>query len=235
MTTINAMLAEALDFIANDLEASIAKGIDFNDAVQAVLATIMNQHGAVVFNGNGYSDEWQVEAANRGLLNLRTTIDALPQLITPEAIELFEKYGVFSSREMHSRYEVALEQYVNTIAVEAKITLEMGTTMVLPAAIRYQTELAGNVVALKAAGIDTDITTLKSISKTVSELTAAIASLGAALNADMGHDLMEEARYAQSVLLPAMTQTRTAADTLEGVIADDLWPLPTYQEMLHIL
>lgn len=235
MTTINAMLAEALDFIANDLEASLAKGVEFNDAVQAVLATIMNEHGAVVFNGNGYSDEWQVEAAERGLLNLRTTIDALPQLITPEAIELFEKYGVFSSREMHSRYEVALEQYVNSIAVEAKITLEMGTTMVLPAAIRYQTELAGNAVALKAAGIDADISTLKSISTTVSELSAAIAALRAALNADMGHDLMDEAIYARDVLLPAMSQTRAAADTLEGVVADDLWPLPTYQEMLHIL
>ncbi|MSW95019.1 MAG: glutamine synthetase type III, partial [Actinobacteria bacterium] len=235
MTTINAMLAEALDFIANDLEASLAKGVEFNNAVQAVLATIMNEHGAVVFNGNGYSDEWQVEAAERGLLNLRTTIDALPQLITPEAIELFEKYGVFSSREMHSRYEVALEQYVNSIAVEAKITLEMGTTMVLPAAIRYQTELAGNAVALKAAGIDADISTLKSISTTVSELSAAIAALRAALNADMGHDLMDEAIYARDVLLPAMSQTRAAADTLEGVVADDLWPLPTYQEMLHIL
>jgi len=235
MTTINAMLAEALDFIANDLEASLAKGVEFNDAVQSVLATIMNEHGAVVFNGNGYSDEWQVEAAERGLLNLRTTIDALPQLITPEAIELFEKYGVFSSREMHSRYEVALEQYVNSIAVEAKITLEMGTTMVLPAAIRYQTELAGNAVALKAAGIDTDISTLKSISATVNELSAAIAVLKAALNADMGHDLMDEATFARDVLLPAMSQTRAAADTLEGVVADDLWPLPTYQEMLHIL
>ncbi|MEI7453005.1 MAG: glutamine synthetase III [Actinomycetes bacterium] len=235
MTTINAILAEALDFIANDLEASLAKGVEFNDAVQAVLAKIMNEHGAVVFNGNGYSDEWQVEAAKRGLLNLRTTIDALPQLITPEAIELFEKYGVFSSREMHSRYEVALEQYINSIAVEAKITLEIGTTMVLPAAIRYQTELAGNVVALKAAGIDADISALKSISTTVNELSAAIATLGAALNADAGHDLMDEARHAQSVLLPAMAQTRSAADTLEGVVADDLWPLPTYQEMLHIL
>ena len=107
--------------------------------------------------------------------------------------------------------------------------------MVLPAAIRYQTELAGNVVALKAAGIDADISALKSISTTVSELSTAIATLGAALNADSGHDLMDEARHAQSVLLPAMAQTRSAADTLEGVVADDLWPLPTYQEMLHIL
>jgi len=235
MTTINAMLAEALDFIATDLEASLAKGVEFNDAVQTVLATIMNEHGAVVFNGNGYSEEWQVEAAERGLLNLRTTIDALPQLITPESIELFEKYGVFSSREMHSRYEVALEQYINSIAVEAEITLEMAATMVLPAAIRYQTELAGNVVALKAAGIDADVSTLKSISQTVNELTAAIATLGAALKADAGHELMAEASYAQSVLLPAMSTTRTAADILEAVVADDLWPLPTYQEMLHIL
>ena len=235
MTVINAMLAEALDYIANELEASLGKGVEFNAAVQDVLAKIMKEHGAVVFNGNGYADEWQVEAAKRGLLNLRTTVDALPQLIEPSSIELMEKYGVFTPREMHSRYEVALEQYVNSIAVEAKITLEMGTTMVLPSVIRYQTELAGNIAALKAAGIEGDLTMLKSVTALVNELSAALTSLNGAIAADAGHELTDEAKYALNTIIPAMGAVRAAADKIETVVADDLWALPTYQEMLHIL
>ena len=116
--------------------------------------TIITEHGAVVFNGDGYSENWQIEAAERGLPNLKTTLDALPELITAEAVELFEKYSVFNERELHSRYEVRLEQYALTISVEAKLTLEIGSTVMLPAAIRYQTELAQNVAALKIAGVE---------------------------------------------------------------------------------
>ena len=152
MVVLNTIMAEALDHCATVLEAAVADGTDFDEAVQQLLTSIISDHGAVIFNGNGYSEEWQVEAAQRGLKNLRTTVDALPELITPEALELFEKYGVFSGREMHSRYEIGIEQYVMTIGVEANLTLEMGTTTILPAAIRYQTELASNVAALKAAG-----------------------------------------------------------------------------------
>ena len=107
-----------------------------------------------MYNGDGYSEKWQVEAAQRGLPNLKTTLDAIPELVKPEAVELFEKYGVFSERELHSRYEVRLEQYALTVAVEAKLSLEIGTTVILPAALRYQTELAQNVATLKAAGVE---------------------------------------------------------------------------------
>lgn len=131
-------------------------------------------------------------AAQRGLKNLRTTVDALPELITPEAIELFEKYAVFSEREMHSRYEIGLEQYALSIGVEARLVYELGSTIVLPAALRYQTEIALNIQALKG-------------------------------------------EHALKVLLPAMAGARAAADALEGVVADDLWSLPTYQEMLYVL
>ena len=113
--------------------------------MQKLLTEIITEHGAVVFNGDGYSENWQIEAAERGLPNLKTTLDAIPELIKPEAVELFEKYGVFNERELHSRYEVRLEQYALTVAVEAKLTLEIGSTVILPAAIRYQTELAQNV------------------------------------------------------------------------------------------
>ena len=110
-------------------------------------------HGAVVFNGDGYSEDWQIEAAARGLPNLRTTLDALPELITEESMDLYSHYGVFTHREMHSRYEIALEQYILSIGVEARLTLEMANTVILPAALRYQTELAANLGALKALGV----------------------------------------------------------------------------------
>ena len=152
MVTINTILAEALDYIATELEALVASGTEFNAAVQTVLQEIITNHGEVVFNDDGYTDEWQAEAAERGLPNLRTTLDALPELITEESMELFSQYGVFNHREMHSRYEIALEQYILAIDVEAELTLEMATTIILPAAIRYQTELATNVASLKAAG-----------------------------------------------------------------------------------
>src|SRR4051812_30419394 len=234
MTTINTIMADSLDHIATVLEKAVEDGEDFDSAVQHLLTDIITEHGAVVFNGDGYSDNWQIEAADRGLPNLKTTLDALPELIKPESIELFEKYSVFSERELHSRYEVRLEMYALTIGVEAKLALELGSTVILPAAIRYQTELAQNVAALKKAGIEPDMTLLEAVSTPISALTAALAELKAGLGEHGGDSAAEEAAHAQS-LLPRMDAVRTAADTLEGVVADDLWPLPTYQEMLYIL
>ena len=217
------------------LEAAVADGTDFNEAVQALLTQIISDHGAVIFNGNGYSDEWPIEAEQRGLQNLRTTVDALPELIAPEAIELFGRYAVFNEREMHSRYEIGCEQYVLSIGVEANLALEIATTIILPAALRYQTELAGNVAALRAAGVDADLSTLESVSAPLADLRAGVAALGAAVAHDHPADPLAAATYCRDALVPAMAAIRTAADTLEGLVADDLWPLPTYQEMLYIL
>ncbi|MFL6157796.1 MAG: glutamine synthetase type III, partial [Marmoricola sp.] len=235
MVMLNTIMAEALDYCATELEKAVADDTDFNEAVQTLLSGIVADNGAVIFNGNGYSDEWPVEAEQRGLKNLRTTVDAIPELITPEAIELFSKYSVFSDREMHSRYEVGLEQYILTVGVEANLTLEIGTTTVLPAAIRYQTELASNVAALKAAGVEADLTTLQSVSAPIADLRAGLATLAAAVAHDHDADALVAATTLRDVVLPAMNAVRAAADTLEGLVADDLWPLPTYQEMLYIL
>ena len=142
---------------------------------------------------------------------------------------------MFSERELHSRYEVRLEQYALTIAVEAKLTLEIGTTIILPAALRYQTELAQNVAALKAAGIEPSMAALQAVSAPQADLEAGLATLKAALSDHSAESALDEASHAQKALLPAMEAVRTAADTLESVVADDLWPLPTYQEMLYIL
>lgn len=234
MIILNTIMADSLDYMATWLEKSVGEGEEFDVAVQKLLTEIITEHGAVVFNGDGYSENWQIEAAERGLPNLKTTLDAIPELVKPEAIEVFEKYGVFSERELESRVEVRYETYALTVAVEAKLALEIGSTVILPAAVRYQTELAQNVTTLKAAGVEPDLTLLQMVSEPIGALTAALATLkeGLSHHADSA---TEEAKHAQSALLPAMDAVRVAADTLESIVADDLWPLPTYQEMLYIL
>jgi len=234
MVTINTIMAEALDYCATELETALEAGTDFDKAVQTLLTNIITEDGAVVFNGDGYSENWQTEAASRGLPNLKTTLDALPELIKPDAIALFEKYSVFSDREMHSRYEVGLEQYALTVSVEAKLTLELGTTVILPAALRYQTELASNVATMKAAGVEPSTALLEDVSATVADLVSALADLKKGVEDHSAISAMDEAAHMQG-LLPAMEAVRAAADSLESVVADDLWPLPTYQEMLYIL
>jgi glutamine synthetase len=235
MVTINTILAEALDHIATELETLVEGGTEFNTAVQTVLQEVITNHGKVVFNDNGYTDEWQAEAAERGLPNLRTTLDALPELITEDSMELFAKYGVFNHREMHSRYEIALEQYILAIDVEAELTLEMANTMILPAALRYQTELATNVSSLKKAGVEADLVTLNEVSAKITDLRTGIATLRSEIDHDDIESTEKHAEHCQKGLLPAMDSIRAAADSLEAMVADDLWPLPTYQEMLFIL
>ena len=235
MVTINTILAEAFDHIANELESQISGGAEFNAAIQTVLEKIIKDHGAVVFNKDGYADEWQTEAAERGLPNLKTTLDALPELVTEESMELFSHYGVFNHREMHSRYEIALEQYILSIHVEAALTLEMANTIILPAALRYQTELATNLASLLAIGQEYDSTTLDEVSGSIKALRAGIATLRSEIDHDDIESTEKHAEHCQKGLLPAMDSIRAAADSLETLVADDLWPLPTYQEMLFIL
>lgn len=227
-------LVDPLDFIATALESAVAGGEDFDSVLQRLLTDIITEHGAVVFNGDGYSENWQIEAAERGLPDLKTTLDAIPELIKPETVELFERYGVFNERELHSRYEVRLEQYALTIGVEAKLACEIGSTVILPAAILYQTELAHNVATVTAAGFPADTSLPGQVSASIADLTAALARLKAALATHVEGSLAE-ALHARDELLTAMDAVRAVADTLEGTVADDLWPLPTYQEMLFIL
>ena len=235
MVAINTIMAESLDVIATELEAAVADGVEFNVAVQKVLEGIITTHGNVVFNGDGYSDAWQVEAESRGLLNLRTTVEALPQFETPQVKDLFERYGVLSNRELASRLEVYLEQYALSVGVEAKETLEMARTLILPAALRYQGELAGVAANLVAIGQGFDSTLLDAVSASIAELASGIGALTERLAAHAGGTTLDEATHGCDELLPAMLKIRSAADSLEHLVADDLWPLPTYQEMLFIL
>jgi len=150
-------------------------------------------------------------------------------------MELFSHYGVFSHREMHSRYEIALEQYALSIGVEARLTLEIANTVILPAALRYQTELATNLARLQAVGAESDASTLDEVSASIKALRSGISVLRSELSHDGETTAVKEAEHAQEGLLPAMTAVRAAADDLEAMVADDLWPLATYQEMLFIL
>ncbi len=235
LVAMNTIVAESLDFCATRLErATAGDSTKLHSELQTLLKEIMAEHGAIVFNGDGYSEGWHIEARERGLLNLTTTPDALPELQAESVRELFRKYGVLSEREVESRLEIYLEQYCRTITVEANLTLEMASTSIFPAAIRYQNELASTCVNLKALDYDPDTETLDQVVALVKALQISIAELKAAMTEPGSDDLLAEARHCCDILLPAMNRVRSIADELEGIVADDLWPLPTYQEMLFI-
>jgi glutamine synthetase len=227
MIALNTACAEAIDFVATKLESAIAGGKALNAAIQSVLTEIIKEHGAVVFNGDGYSAEWHAEAEKRGLLNLKTTPEALKILELPETAKLFDKYKVLSPRELHSRYEIYCEQYVKTIQVESKLTVKMAMTSILPTAVKYHAELLKSPVSseLKVTG---------KVAKLAVELEKNIEALEAAMAHDGAHGAPEEAAYLCSKVVPAMLKVREVADTLESIVSDEMWPLPTYQEMLFL-
>jgi glutamine synthetase len=235
LVAMNTIVAESLDYCATRLEkATGGKPEKLNEALQELLTEIMKEHGSIIFNGDGYSEAWHEEAAERGLLNLSTTPDALPYIVKPETKELFEKYGVLSARELESRYEIYTEQYVKTISTEAKLTYEIAQTMIFPAAIRYQNELASTCANLKLVGYEFDTNTLDRVTGLVKELQDSCTVLDELLSHPHPSDTLEAAEHCRDEVLPAMNAVRNAADRLECIVADDLWPLPTYQEMLFI-
>jgi glutamine synthetase len=177
-----------------------------------------------VFSGDGYSEEWETEAEGRGLQNLRTTVDALPELVTPKTLALFESHDVLSEREMEARYEVQVEQYSAKLNIEAETAATMARTLIMPAGVAQLNRLV-------AAGLDAAAAETKGL---VEELYEAILALEK-LNATEGE--LHEISYAgflRDEVIPAMAAVRTVADKLEKIVADDLWPLPHYSEMLFI-
>lgn len=235
LVAMNTIVAESLDYCATKLEA--ATGGDsskLNAELQKLLTEIITEHGSVIFNGDGYSDDWHAEAEKRGLLNLKTTADALPHLADPEVKALFAKYNVLSEREMESRFETYIEQYCLTVNVEANLTAEMAKTLIYPAAVRYQNELASTSLNLKSLGIESSTTTLEQVASLTQGLQDALGELESATSMHDFSDSTVEARHYCDVVLPAMLDVRKYVDQLEGIVADDLWPLPTYQEMLFI-
>jgi glutamine synthetase len=232
---MNTIICESLDYCASRLEAAVPKSAeDLHIAVQSLLAEIIAECEPIIFNGDGYSAEWHQEAARRGLLNLRTSVDALMELKTKKVHELFTHYEVLSERELESRLDIYLEQYCKTVRVEALETLEMAKTLILPAALRYQNELASTCANLKLSGLEFDTDVLEQVTDTAKCLLRSVRELAESLVPRGGHDLPTEAAHYCEEVLPAMSTVRGYADELEGWVADDLWPLPTYQEMLFI-
>ena len=234
LVALNTIFAESLDFAATELEkATKGDPKKLNAAVQKLVQKIIKEHGAIIFNGDGYSDDWHKEAEKRGLANNRTTPDALPAISDPEVIKAFSKYKVLSKRELVARQEIYTEQYVGVVNVEAILTIRIARTRIFPAAVRYQNELAMTCTNLKANNFDFDTDTLDKVTSLVKNLQDAIDVLEKAM-AHQAKNLKAKARHACDVILPAMLEVRKHADDLEGYVADDLWPLPTYQEMLFI-
>ncbi len=234
---LNTIVAESLDEIATKLEAAVKAGKDLHAEIQSILPGLIAESKKVIFNGDGYSEAWHKEAESRGLPNRRNTIESIPDVISPKAIGLFGKYGVLSERELHSRYEIYLENYQKTINIESGLTLQIANRQILPAALRYQGEVALSIAQLKAAGVSApagQVALLNELTATIEELQKGIAALTKAVGDHSGENSMAHAKHARDAVIPAMNAVRAAGDKLEGMVADDLWPLPTYQEMLFI-
>jgi len=235
-TVLNTIVAESLDFVATHLEAAVKAGKDFNKSLQELLQSILHECKPVLFNGDGYSEEWHKEAAKRGLPNLRTTIDALPVVTDKKTVDLFTKYKVYSARELESRFNILCEAYVKTVNIEGKVLAMMVKTMVIPSVVRYQGEVAQSLVSVKAAGADATVQAdlVKAISTSLAGLKKAVDGLEHALEHAGSGDLYDHAKHMQKEVLSAMLEVRKHSDHLETLVADDHWPLPTYREMLFI-
>lgn len=236
-TVLNTIVAESLDYVATHLEKAVKQqNKDLNHAIQELLPAILKESKKVVFNGDNYTEEWHKEAEKRGLPNLKNTVDALPVILRKDSVELFTKYKVYSERELQSRYVILSEAYVKTVNIEGQLTAMMARTQILPAALRYQAEVAQAVNATKAAGVDNSAQAdlLKSLTATISEFQGATAALDKALGHHADGDAYAHAKHMRDDVLPAMTKVRQLGDKLETMVADDLWPLPTYREMLFI-
>jgi glutamine synthetase len=233
---LNTIVAESLDELCTTLESEIEKGASFDDALRELLAAEVPDFKHVVFNGDNYSDEWVTEAEERGLLNLRSTMDALPRIVDEKNTALFEKYGVLSHRELESRYEIYVEQYFMTVNIEGETAQHMAQTMILPAAMRYLGELLATAeragdVDLKTEGV---VKTARRVNELVDQLSDAIDVLANQNQELGGEDVVSKAEHMRVNIIPAMKSVRDAADRLERIVPDDLWPVPTYRDMLFV-
>lgn len=235
LIAMNTMLADSLNWIAVELESELKNAANNTAAVISVLKKLITEHGMAVFGGDGYSSEWHEAAVKeRGLKNLPTTADALPYLKDAEVKELFSSTGVLSETELASRFEIYAEQYILAIEVEAKLVINMATTSIYPAATRYLSDLSLTASSAAEMGVDFDISLASSIAANINGMMAAVNKLTDALSKEDHVSEEEHMQFCANTIRGLMDEVRVYADALEGEVADDLWPLPTYQEMLFI-
>ena len=232
---LNVAAADSLAYVADELEKATSGGQSLDAAVGKLLTKIIKEVKPIIFNGNGYSAEWEKEAGKRKLLNLKNTVDALPELVTADAIKCFETHKVLNEREVHARYEIMLEQYVKTINVEAQLMVLMANRYILPAALGYQTTLAQSVAAGKAAGVVSNETKklLADFTRTIDGFRKTTDKLASALD-HSGGSAEKHAKYMRDTVIPTMVTLREIGDRIENIVPSAEWPLPTYREMLFI-
>jgi len=238
-TVINTIVAESLDDIATQLEKAVGANptaAKLEQAVKRVLKQVISEHKRIIFNGDNYSKEWHAEAERRGLPNLRNTVEAVPCLKSRKAVALFKKYNVLTKPELESRVNIFLEKYAKQCMIEAEQMVAIGRTAILPAAIEHQARVAESVAATEGAGVDCESgrQALEDLVELVEQFREALAQLekAARLEQDLEEQPLAAARHIQSRVHPAMDEVRRLGDQLEATIADELWPLPTYREML---
>jgi glutamine synthetase len=234
-TCLNVAVAESLDAMGTELEGRLAKGEALETAVAAMLKATIKKHKRIIFNGNGYSAEWQKEAGKRGLLNLKNTVDALPEIVKPGVIKAFEKFKVLTEAELHARFEINLETYCKTINIEAQLMVLMASRYIVPAALEYQKNVAQSVAAARAAGVPSKegkrhLTTLVKVIDAFLVQTDKLAQAADHNSANAE----KHAKYMRDSVVPAMVRLRELGDQLELMVPHETWPLPTYREMLFV-
>ncbi len=233
---LNVAVTEALDYMATELEKALKDGKKLDAAVKSLLTKMIKENKRIIFNGNNYAAEWEKEASKRGLLNHRTSVDAYAELMKSDVVKTFEKYKVLNERELRARYDVAIEQYNKTVNIEAQLMVLMANRYVLPAAYRYQGQVAQSVSAVKAAG-----SSAKEAKKALDKIVALTESfkttvdkLQSQLEHEANGDAEKHAKYFRDKVIPTMVTLREIGDNLECIVPHDLWPLPTYREMLFV-
>jgi len=236
---INAIVAESLNHLADEIEKACSTEKDFNKAVHGVVQRELTEHQSVLFGGDNYSAEWHAEAAKRGLANLRTAVDAIPMFVTPKATALFSKLGILSESELHSRYHIKLDTYLKMISIEAGVMSSMGATQILPAAIEYQRKLAGSIEetedVLSSVSLSGQRSLLQLLSQAIERFIERLEKLDATRAAvPDGDDHLKVSKYYRDTVIPAMQEARSAGDELEVIVDGKLWPMPKYRDLLRI-
>jgi len=237
-TVMNTIIAESLDHLVGELEkeaGAAGSETQLETVVRTVLQRTITEHKRVIFNGDNYSDAWHAEAERRGLSNLKDSVEAIPCLGEPQAIRLFEKYNVLNEAEIKSRVSTYMEKYAKQMLIESESMVLLARQIILPAALAHQTRLAETVSATQSAGVECpDIKAqLQDFVGLVYKFNAALSSLAEADNFE-DEDFIKQARYMKEKVVPVMERLREIGDELEMIVAADLWPLPSYREMLFI-